>query len=56
MLRQAAASGLLDRTETLIFTASANPEDTGTTPVLHKPLEVERLLAHIARLVARWTD
>jgi len=53
MLRQAAASGLLDRTGTLLVTANADPEDAGATPVLHKPLEVERLLEHIARLVAR---
>jgi two-component system response regulator GlrR len=52
MLRQAAASGLLDRTETLIVTASADPEDTGGTPVLHKPVEVSRLLEHIARVIA----
>jgi DNA-binding NtrC family response regulator len=52
MLREAAARGLLDRTETLIVTATADPEDAGGTPVLYKPLEVERLLEHIARLVA----
>jgi CheY-like chemotaxis protein len=52
MLRQAAESGLLDRTETLIVTANTDPEDTGATPVLHKPVEVSRLLEHIARVVA----
>jgi CheY-like chemotaxis protein len=52
MLREAAASGLLDRTETLIVTANADPEDAGSTPVLHKPLQVDRLLEHVARLVA----
>ncbi len=52
MLRQAAASGLLDRTETLIVTATPDPEGAGATPVLHKPLEVGRLLEQIARLVA----
>jgi CheY-like chemotaxis protein len=51
MLRQAAASGLLDRTETLLVTANTYPEDAGGTPVLHKPLEVARLLEHIARVV-----
>ena len=52
MLCQAAASGLLDRTETLIVTASLDPERTGFTPILHKPLAVDRLLEHIARLLA----
>ena len=52
MLRQAAASGLLERTGTLIVTAGLDPADAGSTPVLHKPLEVERLLEHLARLVA----
>jgi two-component system response regulator GlrR len=52
MLREAAARGLLDSTETLIVTASADPEGTEGTPVLYKPLEVECLLEHIARLVA----
>ena len=52
MLCQAAASGLPDRTETLLVTASADPESTGFTPVLHKPLQVERLLEHIARLLS----
>ena len=52
MLRQAEASGLLDRTETLIVTANACPEDTGATPILHKPLEVARLLELIARRLA----
>ena len=53
MLREAAARGLLDRTHTLIVTANPDPEDAGGTLVLHKPLEVERLLEHIANLVAR---
>jgi CheY-like chemotaxis protein len=53
MLREAAARGLLDRTHTLIVTANPDPEDAGATLVLHKPLEVERLLEHIANLVAR---
>ena len=52
MLRQAAASGLLDRTGTLLVTATADPEDAGTTPVLHKPLDVGQLLEQIARLLA----
>jgi CheY-like chemotaxis protein len=52
MLQQAAESGLLERTGTLIVTASADPELTGSTPVLYKPLQVDRLLAQIARLVA----
>ncbi|APR75728.1 Hypothetical protein A7982_01074 [Minicystis rosea] len=47
MLRQAAASGLLDRTGTLIVTANPHPEDTGEIPVLHKPLDVGQLLAWI---------
>jgi two-component system response regulator GlrR len=51
MLRQAAARGLLDRTETLIITANPDPEDTGDTKVLHKPLEITHLLEHIAKLV-----
>ena len=52
MLRQAAACGLLDRTPTLLVTASAYPDDAGSTPVLHKPLEAERLLDQVARLLA----
>ena len=52
MFEQAAASGLLERTGTLIVTASTDPEGAGATPVLYKPLEVERLLAQVARLVA----
>lgn len=51
MLRQAAASGLLDRTETLIVTANPNPEDTGGIPVLQKPLDLGRLLFWIQRLL-----
>ena len=51
MLRQAAACGLLDRTEALIVTANPHPEDTGDIPVLEKPLDVARLLAWIERLV-----
>lgn len=53
MLREAAARGLLDSTRTMIVTASADPEDADGTLVLHKPLEVEHLLKHIANLVAR---
>jgi len=52
MLREAAASGLLDRTETLLVTATLDPEDAGSTTVLRKPLQVDRLLEQIARLVA----
>jgi DNA-binding response OmpR family regulator len=52
MLREAAASGLLDRTGTLLVTAGTDPADAGGTPVLHKPVAVDRLLEHIARLVA----
>jgi two-component system response regulator GlrR len=52
MLREAAASGLLDRTETLIFTDSLDPERTGFTPILRKSLRLDRLLEHIARLLA----
>ena len=52
MLRQAAACGLLDCTETLIVTATADLVDAGATPVLQKPLEVERLLEKIARLLS----
>ena len=52
MLRRAAECGLLDRTETLLVTASTDPEGTGFTPVLPKPLQVDRLLEHIARVVA----
>ena len=52
MLREAAASGLLDRTGALLVTADSDPLDAGETPVLRKPLEVSRLLEHIARLTA----
>lgn len=52
MLREAAANGLLERTETLLVTADTYPDDAGATPVLHKPLEVARLLEHIARLLS----
>jgi CheY-like chemotaxis protein len=52
MLRQAAANGLLERTETLIVTAGADPVDAGATPVMHKPIELDRLLEKIARMVA----
>jgi CheY-like chemotaxis protein len=51
MLQQAAADGLLDRTATLIVTASPDLPCAGSTPVLHKPLEPELLLDHLARLV-----
>jgi CheY-like chemotaxis protein len=51
MLREAAACGLLDRTETLLVTADADLEDAGATPVLRKPLEVACLLDLIARLL-----
>jgi|HubBroStandDraft_6_1064221.scaffolds.fasta_scaffold874873_2 two-component system nitrogen regulation response regulator NtrX len=52
MLREAAASGLLDRTEALIVTASPDPEDAGDIPVLQKPLDLDRLLCHVERLLA----
>lgn len=52
MLRQAAASGLLDRTATLIVTANPNPEDTGNIPVLEKPLDLGHLLGWIERRLA----
>jgi DNA-binding response OmpR family regulator len=52
MLQQAAESGLLDETVTLIVTASSDPEISGSTPVLYKPFQIERLLAQVARLVA----
>ncbi len=51
MLREAAASGLLERTEMLIVTANPNPEDTGDIPVLEKPLDLVRLLAWVERLL-----
>lgn len=51
MLRQAAASGLLDGTGTLIVTANPNLEDTGEILVLQKPLDLERLLFWIERLL-----
>lgn len=51
MLRQAAAWGLLDRTEALIVTASPEAVEAGEIPVLHKPLEVGRLLAWIEGLL-----
>lgn len=51
MLRQAAANGLLDRTETLIVTANPHPEDTGDILVLQKPLDLARLLFLIQRLL-----
>jgi two-component system response regulator GlrR len=51
MLREAAARGLLDRTETLIVTANPHPEDTGGIPVLQKPLDLGRLLLWIERLL-----
>jgi DNA-binding response OmpR family regulator len=51
MLRQAAASGLLDRTVMLIVTANPHPEDTGNIPVMEKPLDLERLLAWVQRLL-----
>jgi two-component system, NtrC family, nitrogen regulation response regulator NtrX len=51
MLREAAASGLLDRTETLIVTASPDP-DAGDIPVLQKPLDLDRLLRHVEQLLA----
>lgn len=47
MLREAAASGLLDRTATLIVTANPNPVDTGNIPVLEKPLDLGHLLGWI---------
>jgi DNA-binding response OmpR family regulator len=51
MLREAAARGLLERTEALIVTAHAEPVESGGIPVLQKPLDVGRLLAWIARLL-----
>jgi CheY-like chemotaxis protein len=53
MLREAAARGLLERTETLLVTANPDPEDAGSTPVLRKPLEATRLLEQVARLLSR---
>jgi DNA-binding response OmpR family regulator len=53
MLREAAASGLLERTATLIITANPDPEVLSSTTVLHKPLEISRLLEHIQNLVVR---
>ncbi len=53
MLREAAARGLLERTETLLVTANPDPEDAGDTPVLHKPVEVKRFLEQVARLLSR---
>jgi two-component system response regulator GlrR len=53
MLREAAAKGLLESTETLLVTANPFPDDAGDTPILQKPLEVERLLAHVAKLLGR---
>ena len=53
MLRQAEASGLLERTATLLITANPDPEVLGTTKVLHKPLEITRLLEHIQNVVAQ---
>src|SRR4029079_3482358 len=38
MLREAAARGLLESTETLLVTANPDPEDLGDTPLLRKPL------------------
>ncbi len=52
MLKRAAESGLLERTGTLIVTATDDLEGAGSTPILHKPLGVEELLDHVARLVA----
>lgn len=52
MLRQAAASGLLERTETLIVTAEPNQDDMGEFPVLEKPVDLGRLLKWIERLLA----
>lgn len=51
MLREAAASGLLDRTETLLVTASPLPADAGDTPVLQKPLDIDRFLGYVEKLL-----
>ena len=52
MLREAAARGLLDRTEALIVTAHPDPVEAGGIPVLQKPLDLGSLLSWIARLLA----
>ncbi len=52
MLREAAASGLLDRTEALLVTASPLPADAGDIPVLQKPVDLDRLIRHVERLLA----
>lgn len=51
MLREAAASGLLDRTPALIVTADPNPDDTHDFQVLEKPLDLGHLLSCIDRLL-----
>jgi two-component system response regulator GlrR len=51
MLQRAAEDGLLERTATLIVTACPDLTGAGSTPVLHKPLELDLLLDHLARLV-----
>jgi len=53
MLREAAARGLLDRTEALIVTANPHPEDTGAIPVLQKPVDLSCLLVWIERVLVR---
>lgn len=52
MLREAAASGLLERTGALLVTASPVPDDAGDIPVLHKPLDLDRLLHQVEELLA----
>ena len=51
MLREAAARGLLDCTETLIVTANPHPADAGDIPVMEKPLDMDRLLAWVGLLL-----
>lgn len=53
MLREAAASGLLDRTQKLIVTANPYPVDTDGIPVFQKPLDLGRLIAWIETIFAR---
>jgi len=51
MLREAAASGLLGSATALIVTAHTQPEDADGFDVIHKPIDLERLMSQVRRVV-----
>ena len=57
LLVEARQSGLLDRTAALMITAHPDPRDLDPeTPLMRKPLDVERLLVQVQTIVGRQPD